>query len=704
MTSVLVFFFLYLCCCCCSCCCRCLQIESFRHCHSSRAVVAPLSHRLDSKRLGSCFPLLVHGENKKNKNTIQHFVKRSLYFGKQSTTTTTKKTIMSDRLHQTQTNHNGGYPFEHRSAQSQYEHGCLKKWTEDDLEMAGTVVSTAVGNRDEGYNDDGGLLLQDFVHASSSSSPHSFGSSTTTITRRRRRRQRKTINNNYNDNNNDNNDNMLLDESGSSLVVHDGGGYYAPTSTPPPPPPTTTTSTSTTRTASSRITSTQLWMTSSKHHKELGEEAVSLSSSTSPSKTRIVGKRRRGAWKVVSSFLSSMRSSSSSSSPLNMMTNRGLQPEEPSSLEEDDNDDMNNGKNEWNTSTSTSVDVKKQLSILQQENDILRKQVTQLSQENQRLHQSHHRQRIILEQFEGEGQPMLDVNGDVIDSMWWEKNGYTEGGDYENGTIVVTRSTDEYNTVGNVGGGGEIAQVGDGEMITHGRKNLSTAVASSKDKKQPWQQQQRPPEQEECAPQDYNDGTCPIEPDISFRAALKDRAYWLVGLLTLQSMSGFILARNEELLQTHPVIVYFLTMLVGAGGNAGNQAAVRVIRGIALGTLNDRTQRQFLQRELKMATSLSVILSLAGFIRAVAFGTPFPETFAVTSALAIIVFTSICFGAILPLILRKVDVDPAHSSTTIQVIMDILGVVLTVAVSTTILDSPIGQVIINKLTGGGVRS
>ncbi len=73
----------------------------------------------------------------------------------------------------------------------------------------------------------------------------------------------------------------------------------------------------------------------------------------------------------------------------------------------------------------------------------------------------------------------------------------------------------------------------------------------------------------------YGDGSCPIEPDISFKDALKDRAYWLVGLLALQSMSGFILARNEELLQTHPVIVYFLTMLVGAGGNAGNQAAVR---------------------------------------------------------------------------------------------------------------------------------
>jgi hypothetical protein len=61
----------------------------------------------------------------------------------------------------------------------------------------------------------------------------------------------------------------------------------------------------------------------------------------------------------------------------------------------------------------------------------------------------------------------------------------------------------------------------------------------------------------------------------SFWRSATDRAGWLVGLLMMQSMSSFILARNEALLQKHLVIVRFLTMLVGAGGNAGNQASVR---------------------------------------------------------------------------------------------------------------------------------
>ena len=75
-------------------------------------------------------------------------------------------------------------------------------------------------------------------------------------------------------------------------------------------------------------------------------------------------------------------------------------------------------------------------------------------------------------------------------------------------------------------------------------------------------------------------GECPVEPDVSFADAVRSRACWLAGLLALQSCSGFILSRNEALLQDHPVIVYFLTMLVGAGENAGNQASVRVIRGL----------------------------------------------------------------------------------------------------------------------------
>jgi Mg/Co/Ni transporter MgtE len=146
-------------------------------------------------------------------------------------------------------------------------------------------------------------------------------------------------------------------------------------------------------------------------------------------------------------------------------------------------------------------------------------------------------------------------------------------------------------------------------------------------------------------------------------------------------------------------VIFFLTMLVGAGGNAGNQASVRVIRGLALETLNDDTQSAFLLRELKMAGALSAIISIVGFLRASLFHTPFPESLAVTAALAMIVFTSVCLGAVLPLVLKRVGVDPVHSSTSIQVVMDILGVYIAVFVSKLLLDSQLGDLIVAAFGG-----
>jgi len=172
----------------------------------------------------------------------------------------------------------------------------------------------------------------------------------------------------------------------------------------------------------------------------------------------------------------------------------------------------------------------------------------------------------------------------------------------------------------------------------------------------------------------------------SFFISLRDRSSWLVGLLVFQSCSSFILARNDALLQRHPVIVHFLTMLVGAGGNAGNQASVRVIRGLALKKLNTSNRRNvFLKREVEMALALCFLLSTAGFIRALLFRTPWAETVAITCSLGLIVFSSICLGAILPFVLKWMGFDPAHSSTTIQVVMDILGVIFTVQVSSIVL-------------------
>lgn len=179
---------------------------------------------------------------------------------------------------------------------------------------------------------------------------------------------------------------------------------------------------------------------------------------------------------------------------------------------------------------------------------------------------------------------------------------------------------------------------------------------------------------------------------------LQERAGWLIGLLVFQSCSSFILAANEDLLSKHPAIIYFLTMLVGSGGNAGSQSAVRVIRGLALGTLSNKTYRVFLFKEFCMAATLSVCIGLVGLLRSlISSQTSYAESIAITATLIVIVFVSIVLGAVLPLLLHYINVDPAHSGTSIQVIMDILGVFITCIVATTILDSNTGKLIMKLL-------
>lgn len=180
--------------------------------------------------------------------------------------------------------------------------------------------------------------------------------------------------------------------------------------------------------------------------------------------------------------------------------------------------------------------------------------------------------------------------------------------------------------------------------------------------------------------------------DFSFRRSIIDRSSWLIGLLVFQSLSSFVLRRYESLLQHHPSIVYFLTMLVGAGGNAGNQATVRAIRGIALGTLSKKTAQDFVKKELLMGLILSGVVGVFGFLRVFFLSTSsYLECVAISIALVVIVFASIVIGAVLPIAFQLLGIDPAHSSTTIQVVMDISGVIITCFVATQLLNASISS-------------
>ena len=196
-------------------------------------------------------------------------------------------------------------------------------------------------------------------------------------------------------------------------------------------------------------------------------------------------------------------------------------------------------------------------------------------------------------------------------------------------------------------------------------------------------------------------------------SVLKERMGVLAVLMVLQSASGAILSVYEEMLQKHVVVTLFLTMLVGAGGNAGNQSTVNIIRGLATGQVNTSNYSSVVLVESKLGIVLGIVLATLAWARvmitsgdavsAMAIGAPRSATASGTSpparltpacliapwascscasshpgaSVLCIVAISTVVGAVLPIVLHRSGIDAAHAGPAIQVLMDIVGVTIT---------------------------
>lgn len=187
----------------------------------------------------------------------------------------------------------------------------------------------------------------------------------------------------------------------------------------------------------------------------------------------------------------------------------------------------------------------------------------------------------------------------------------------------------------------------------------------------------------------------PADPPILVEAWARGR--WLLGLLAVQSTSSFVLEAYADLLRDHLVVSIFLTMLVGAGGNAGNQSAIHVIRGLATGTLTPsaRDFARTIAHQAGVGAVLAAGLALGGYGRvALSGGSPL-DAAAIGASLFGIVLASVCVGTALPFGLARVGIDPANAGTSVQVAGDVLGVAITCVICTAVLGQAAGAL------GGG---
>lgn len=151
--------------------------------------------------------------------------------------------------------------------------------------------------------------------------------------------------------------------------------------------------------------------------------------------------------------------------------------------------------------------------------------------------------------------------------------------------------------------------------------------------------------------------------DMSVWSHVKSRFPWLFFLMLSYVLTGKILATSEDTLSQIPALVVYMPMLMGTGGNSGSQSATLVIRGISLGDIELKDGLRVLWKELRISFLIGVSLSVLNFARVMFEQSGNDHRFAiaitVSAAMLAIVAAAKCIGSMLPLLAKKIGIDPA---------------------------------------------
>jgi magnesium transporter len=165
----------------------------------------------------------------------------------------------------------------------------------------------------------------------------------------------------------------------------------------------------------------------------------------------------------------------------------------------------------------------------------------------------------------------------------------------------------------------------------------------------------------------------------SFFKQLYQRSYILIVLMLVQSLSSIILKYNTDLLATVSggLLLQFLTMLVGTGGNAGSQTSGVVIQGMASGEINNANLKKFFKREFLLACAIGLVLGMTVFARVYTTSANMIGSIAVSSSVLCVVIVSIVIGSTVPVLLRRLSIDPAYwAGPVLGTVMDVLGLLI----------------------------
>lgn len=169
----------------------------------------------------------------------------------------------------------------------------------------------------------------------------------------------------------------------------------------------------------------------------------------------------------------------------------------------------------------------------------------------------------------------------------------------------------------------------------------------------------------------------------------RSRIVWLLVLMLSATLTGAITNHFEAQIAAIPLLVSFMPMLTGTGGNCGSQSSTMIIQGMAMEEIRLKDFFKVVFKEFRIAIICSLILSAVNFFRIVLFYHNVKIAAVVSVTLIGTVILSKLLGCMLPMLAKKIHIDPAiMSAPLLSTLVDSCSTLLYFTIALHVLDFP----------------
>ncbi|MFO8002129.1 MAG: magnesium transporter [Marinilabilia sp.] len=174
-----------------------------------------------------------------------------------------------------------------------------------------------------------------------------------------------------------------------------------------------------------------------------------------------------------------------------------------------------------------------------------------------------------------------------------------------------------------------------------------------------------------------------VEASDSVWVLTRARVPWLFIGLVGGLFGSRVVGSFEGVLEIYPQLAFFMPLIAATGGNVGIQSSAIVVQSLAAGTMGLDTPLKKLLKEFSVSFLNATVLSGLAFAYNYFIGSPDALTFTVAGAMfSVVVFASV-FGALVPLFLDKIKIDPAVATGPfVTTLNDIIGMGMYLTIGT----------------------